>query len=48
MSRFAHLAKTVWKGRLDVVRQAVEDRADLTASTYDTRQCCWRGETIIR
>lgn len=32
--RFAHLAKAVWKGRLDVVRQAVAEKADLNA-IYD-------------
>jgi hypothetical protein len=29
--RFAHLAKAVWKGSLDVVRQAVAEKADLNA-----------------
>ena len=32
--RFAHLAKAVWKGSLDVVRQAVAEKADLNA-IYD-------------
>jgi hypothetical protein len=32
--RFAHLAKAVWKGRLDVVQQAVAEKADLNA-IYD-------------
>jgi hypothetical protein len=32
--RFAHLAKAVWNGRLDVVRQAVAEKADLNA-IYD-------------
>jgi len=32
--RFAHLAKAVWSGRLDVVRQAVAEQADLNA-IYD-------------
>lgn len=32
--RFAHLAKAVWKGKLDVVQQAVAEKADLNA-IYD-------------
>jgi hypothetical protein len=32
--RFAHLPKAVWNGRLDVVRQAVAEKADLNA-IYD-------------
>lgn len=32
--RFAHLAKAVWRGKLDVVQQAVAERADLNA-VYD-------------
>lgn len=32
--RFAHLAKAVWNGKLDVVRQAVAEKADLNA-IYD-------------
>lgn len=32
--RFAHLAKAVWKGSLDVVQQAVAEKADLN-SVYD-------------
>ena len=34
MPRFAHLAKAVWSGKLDVLKQAVEEKADLNA-IYD-------------
>ncbi len=46
--RFAHLAKAVWKGRLDVVREAVVEKADLNA-IYDGHTALLlaiqRGET---